>query len=192
LESDWGKRQFYEFYFFCLIGAALLTMAVAYTHVFGAAPTMAVVGSTAPIYGIIVAFGVLYGEQEVMMILPPVSIKAKYMAIILVVLEMALTLMDVRVPGLVVLHAALLSGVLLGWIYVRYLPRRGMRFLASERYYGLRNSYYRWKRRRAAKKFEVYMRKHDRQEYFDEYGNYKAPEDRDKENGESGRGGWVN
>jgi hypothetical protein len=67
-----------------------------------------------------------------------------------------------------------------------------MRFMASERYYGIRNSYYKWKRRRASKKFEVYMRKHDRKEYFDQYGNYKAPDDSEKGNGESGPGGWVN
>ena len=30
---------------------------------------------------------------------------------------------------------------------------------------GCRNSYYRWKRKRAARKFEVYMRKHDRGDY---------------------------
>ena len=61
---------------------------------------------------------------------------------------------------------------------------------ASERYFGLRNSYYRWKRRRAARKFEVYMRKHDRTVSFDEHGNYIPPDD-DKKNGGS-KSGWVN
>jgi membrane associated rhomboid family serine protease len=192
LESGWGKRQFYEFYFFCLVGAALITIGIAYTHLLGVQPTMASAGSSGAIFGLIVAFGVLYGEQEVMMILPPVSIKAKYMAIVLVVIELALTLMAVRVPGEIVLHVALLSGALLGWVYVRYFPRRGMRFMASEHYYGIRNSYFKWKRRRAAKKFEVYMRKHDKNDYFDQYGNYKAPDEKDKGNGESGPGGWVN
>ena len=39
----------------------------------------------------------------------------------------------------------------------------------------MKNSYYRSKRRRAAKKFEVYMRKHDRDVHFDEHGNYIPP-----------------
>src|SRR5215831_14582608 len=30
LDSYWGKRQFLEFYFFCVIGAALCTIAMAY------------------------------------------------------------------------------------------------------------------------------------------------------------------
>ena len=52
------------------------------------------------------------------------------------------------------------------------------------------NSYYRWKRRRAARKFEVYMRKHDQVVHFDEHGNYIPPDD-DKKNG-GGKSGWVN
>jgi hypothetical protein len=57
----------------------------------------------------------------------------------------------------------------------------------------VKNGYHRWKRRRMAKKFEVYMRKHDRSVYFDEHGNYKGHElpDDDKPKGE-GKGGWVN
>jgi membrane associated rhomboid family serine protease len=192
LESTWGKRQFYEFYFFCLIGAALLTIGISYTHLLGVQPSMGTAGSSGAIFGLIVAYGMLFGEQEVMMILPPVSIKAKYMAIVLVIIELALTLSAARVPGEIILHTGLLGGALLGWIYVRYFPRQGLRFLTSERYYGVRNSYYKWKRRRAAKKFEVYMRTHDKNDYFDQYGNYKAPDDKEKGNGESGPGSWVN
>jgi hypothetical protein len=85
-----------------------------------------------------------------------------------------------------------LGGALFAWVYVKFLPSRGLGFATSEGYYGVRNSYYKWKRRRAARKFEVYMRKQDRKEYFDQYGNYKAPEDSEKKNGESGPSGWVN
>ena len=34
-ESDWGARQFLEFYFFCVVGAALTTVAVSYSHLAG-------------------------------------------------------------------------------------------------------------------------------------------------------------
>ena len=192
LESGWGKKQFYEFYFFTLIGAALVTIGVSYTRILGVTPNVGTVGASGAIFGLIVAFGMLYGEQEVMLILPPVSIKAKYMAIVLVLIELALALGASRGGGENIAYTAHLGGALFGWIYVRYFPRQGLRFLASERYYGVRNSYYRWKRRRAARKFEVYMRKHDKNEYFDQYGNYKAPEDKEKGNGEGGRSGWVN
>jgi hypothetical protein len=62
----------------------------------------------------------------------------------------------------------------------------------AERYYGMRNSYYRWKRRRAAKKFEVYMSKHDRQVHFDEQGNYIPPEDDTHKGNGGSKSGWVN
>ena len=56
-----------------------------------------------------------------------------------------------------------------------------------------KNRYHRWKRRRAGKKFQVYMKKHnqDSKDYFDEYGNFRPPDDKDKKNGGS-TGGWVN
>ena len=61
----------------------------------------------------------------------------------------------------------------------------------SEGYYGLRNAYYRWKRRRAGRKFEVYMR--DRGRYFDQHGNYRDPEQKPPEKGKGeGNGPWVN
>src|SRR5437762_2663914 len=82
----------------------------------------------------------------------------------------------------------ILLGLGAGYLWYMLFLRRGVSINFSERIYGLRNSYYRWKRRRAAKKFQVYMRKHDRTVYFDEYGNYKPPDDkRDDE-----RGDWVN
>jgi membrane associated rhomboid family serine protease len=192
LEQGWGRRQFYEFYFFTVVGAALITIAVSYTRMLGVTPNTPTVGASGGVFGLLIAFGMLYGDQEVFLFPLPFSMKAKYMVAILVLIAMIGALEGVRQPGQSIANCAPLRGALFGWIYVRFFPRQGLKFLASERYYGVRNSYYKWKRGRAAKKFEVYMRKHDRKDYFDQYGNYKAPDDREKGNGESGRGGWVN
>ena len=54
--------------------------------------------------------------------------------------------------------------------------------------FGIRNRYYKWKRRQAAKKFEVYMRKNKREDYFDEHGNYRDSS-LDKKDDDSG---WIN
>jgi hypothetical protein len=92
-----------------------------------------------------------------------------------------------------VANFAHLGGAFCGWLYLRFVPQSGLQVQvkASEGFYGIRNSYYRWKRRRAAKKFEVYMRKQDRSQYFDEHGNFKDPHNNDKDN--SGpRSPWVN
>jgi hypothetical protein len=65
-------------------------------------------------------------------------------------------------------------------------------FATSERYFSWRNEYYRWKRRRAAKKFEVYMSKHDRKVEFDEHGNYIPPDDGPRKGNGGSKSGWVN
>jgi membrane associated rhomboid family serine protease len=192
LESGWGSKKFYEFFFFTVIGGALLTVGIAYSHVFGVTTTTPTVGASGGVLGILIAFGLIYGDQPIMFFPFPFSMKAKYFIAILVLINLAGLLGAIQQRGDLVAYGAHLGGALFGFIYVKYVPRQGFGFSASESYYSVRNNYYKWKRRRAAKKFEVYMRKHDRNEYFDQYGNYKAPDDKEKGNGESGRGGWVN
>jgi membrane associated rhomboid family serine protease len=202
-EMDWGRRQFTEFYFFCVVGAAITSIVVGYggllTYQFWQVPlfrTMAsltftpTVGASGGIFGILLAYGIIYGNREILLwfVLP---IKAKYLvgAFIFIALVGALG----GSGG--VANFAHLGGAFFGWIYLRYIPRKGLQFATSEGFYGIRNSYIKWKRRRAAKKFEVYMRDKNQptnyNDYFDEYGNYKDPKSPDKDNGE-GRGPWVN
>ena len=194
LQSDWGSKQLYEFFFFTVIGGALLTIAVSFTGLFGVMPTTPTLGASGGVFGVLVAFALLYGDQQVFLFPFPIAIKAKYLVVILVLINLAGAFGAMRsAHGGAIAYAAHLGGALFGWIYIKFLPRKGLGFFTSERYYGIRNSYYKWKRRRAGKKFEVYMRKHDRGEYFDQYGNYKAPDDKEKGNGGTGdRGGWVN
>jgi membrane associated rhomboid family serine protease len=198
LERDWGYHQFLEFYFYCAIAAALTTVAIAYlgtVSVFeflGIGPMTITVGASGAIFGVMIAFAILHGDQEFMLFPLPFMIKAKYLVGILVFIALAGAFqgMGPGRRGQSVAYFAHLGGALFGWIYIRFLPRRGLMLGASERYFGIRNTYYRWKRRRAARKFEVYMRKHDRAELFDELGNYRHPED--KGNGETRRPPWVN
>ncbi len=188
LELDWGRKQFLEFYFFCVIGAALVTVAVSFAGILGLSPYVATVGASGGIYGLLMAFGMLYGDREIFMFPLPFMIKAKYMVAILVLIVIATSLQ----PGPSgVANLAHLGGLLFGFLYIKFLPRRGLMALGSERYFALRNAYYRWKRRRAARKFEVYMHKHDRNKFFDEYGNFRDPKTWEKGDGES-RPPWVN
>jgi membrane associated rhomboid family serine protease len=192
LETDWGLKHFLEFYFFCVAGAAFTTILVSYSGIGGVSPATPTVGASGGIYGILVAFGLLYGDREIMLFPIPFSIKAKYfvMGIAFIALVSAIS---AAAPGKgeSIAYSAHLGGLLFGFLYIKFLPRKGLAFGASEQYFGFRNSYYRWKRRRAARKFEVYMRKHDRTVSFDEHGNYIPPDDNDKKNGGS-KSGWVN
>jgi len=189
-EQDWRTKKFLEFYFFCVIGAGLTTIAVSYTGIGGVSPTIPTIGASGGVFGILMAFGMIYGEREIMLFPIPFSIKAKYFVagIAFITLIEAISASSGR--GSAVAYSAHLGGLLFGFLYVKFVPKRGLVLDATERYFGVRNSYYRWKRRRAARKFEVYMRKHNRTVSFDEHGNY-VPPDEDKKNGGS-KSGWVN
>lgn len=197
LEQDWGYSIFLQFYFFCAIGGALTTVAVAFTGLLGANPGVSTVGASGAIFGLLLAFGILHAESEIMLFPIPFMIKAKYFIIGLIFIEVYSTLSAAHQPGASVAYMAHMGGLLFGYIWLKFVPRRGFAYAVSERGFGIRNAYYKWKRRRAARKFEVYMRKHDRadykhEDYFDEFGNYRDPSARDrKDNGDS-RGKWVN
>jgi membrane associated rhomboid family serine protease len=198
LEMDWGYNLFLQFYFFCVIGAALVTVAVSFTHVLGVSPETLTVGASGGIYGILVAFGILHGDSQIMLFPIPFLIKARYFVIGLILLAIYGALSSSHNMGQSTAYMAHLGGGLFGYLFLKFVPRRGFGFLSSEYLYGMRNSYYRWKRKRAARKFEVYMRKHDRgdyrhEDYFDENGKMRDPEarDRQKKNGDA-RPPWVN
>jgi membrane associated rhomboid family serine protease len=188
LESDWGSRRFNEFYFFCTVAAALTTVAVSYTHLPGLSPLQPTIGASGGIYGLLVAFGMIYGENEIMMFPLPFMIKAKYFVWGIVFLTLVGAIQETG--G--VANFAHLGGLLFGYLYLKFLPRRGLSYSATEKYFSLRNDYYRWRRRRAARKFEVYMRKHDRDVHFDEHGNYIPPDDDARKGNGGSKSGWVN
>jgi membrane associated rhomboid family serine protease len=187
IENAWGTRRFLELYFIGVIGAAVTTVALSYGHILGD-PLTPTVGASGGIFAVLIAFGILFADNEIMMFPFPFTIKAKYFVGILIVVTLALAMGGAG--G--VAYVAHLGGMFFGWLYVRRGPKPALVNVGfSERYYGWRNSYYRWKRRRAARKFEVYMRQHDRDVHFDEHGNYIPPDDTRKGNG-GGKSGWVN
>jgi membrane associated rhomboid family serine protease len=188
-ESSWGMRRFLELFFVGVIGAALTTIIFAFAHILST-PATVTIGASGGVFAILMAFGMVFGENEIMMIPFPFLIKAKYFVLILIVVTVAFAIGD---SGGVA-YLAHLGGLLFGYLYVKFAPARGMsgRFSLSKSWYGLNNSYYRWKRRRAAKKFEVYMRAHDRKVEFDEHGNYIPPDDDPRKGNGGSKSGWVN
>jgi membrane associated rhomboid family serine protease len=147
LESDWGTRQFLKYYFICGIGAGICDVALnAATGNWGTTT----IGASGAIYGLLLAFGVCYPNQTVLMsFLFP--IKAKYMVMIYAAIELYLSIgVNTGVSNI-----AHLGGMVVGFIYLKSrLPRMKMRLP------DWRGAYRQWKLQRAKKKFQVYMRKH--------------------------------
>jgi membrane associated rhomboid family serine protease len=146
LEQSWGTKRFLKYYFLCGVGAGLCDVAL---HAATGNWNTRTVGASGAIYGLLMAFGVLFPDQTVLMgFLFP--IKAKYMVMIYGAIElvMAFSVND----G--VSNIAHLGGMLFGYVYLKgSVPRLG-------RMPDWRTAYKQWKLRRAKKKFQVYMRRH--------------------------------
>jgi membrane associated rhomboid family serine protease len=172
LEAIFGGRWLLEFYLVCTAGGAALASAITFTHIPGLRPDTPTLGAWAPILGLMVAFAVYAGDQDVRVMFV-LTMKAKYVVAILVLFRLAYLLKgDDTFRALTELSCAAV-----GFAYARWAPRRGLRWSLSERFFALRNEYYRAKRRRAAKKFEVYMRKQNRVVHFDKDGRYVDPDE---------------
>ena len=186
MESAYGRRWFAELYFTSVIGGALLTTAISFTHVLNLSPEAAVTGAWGGLFGVLIAIAMRMGDVEFMLFPLPFQIRAKYMVAIDLLVALAIVLRNDGAMG----AAVELSGALAGYLYVRFAPRRGLAFGFSEQYFGARNWYYRMKRRRAAKKFEVYMGKQGRHVKFDDEGRYIDPDDPRKRDPNDKR--WMN
>jgi len=80
LEMVWGQQKLLMYYLATGIGAALVYAGVDYfLHPFNAAPML---GASGAIYGLLMAFGLLMPDREIQLILPPISIKAKYLVFV--------------------------------------------------------------------------------------------------------------
>ena len=116
----------------------------------------ATIGASGAIFGLLVAFGVLYPNQTVLMsFLFP--IKAKYMVMIYAAIELLLTFG----PNTGVSTVAHLGGMAFGYVYLKAGGPR-LRVGARIKLPDARGAYRQWKLQRAKKKFQVYMRKHGR------------------------------
>jgi membrane associated rhomboid family serine protease len=177
LEAEKGPRWLLEIYFLSVIGGGLIATALSFTGILRLSPLETVAGASSGIFGLLTAFAVLFGEQQFLMFFL-ISIKAKYLVIIYILIALA-SLVGGSTP---LTYATYLAGALLGYLYCKAAPRRGFAGATSEKYFGMRNDYYRWKRRNAAKKFEVYMSKQGREVKFDKEGKYIDPDDRSKWN----------
>jgi membrane associated rhomboid family serine protease len=75
------------------------------------------VGASGAVFGVLLAFGVLFPNTQLMLLFPPIPIKAKFFVIIYGGIELY---MAITQPGGNIAHAAHLGGMLFGYILIRY------------------------------------------------------------------------
>ncbi|MEQ8359367.1 MAG: rhomboid family intramembrane serine protease [Cytophagales bacterium] len=81
LENYWGDKKFLIFYLATGIGAAVIYALVNYY--FFPATGGIMLGASGALYGILMAFGLLFPNLEIMLLFPPIPIKAKYMVFLI-------------------------------------------------------------------------------------------------------------
>ena len=86
LEYELGSRRFLVYYMVCGVGAALIQAGIAWAM----ADPMVLVGASGAVMGLLLAFGVLHPDAIIMLIIPPVRMKAKWFVIIYAVIELLL------------------------------------------------------------------------------------------------------
>lgn len=122
VEAFWGARRFLFFYLFSGFGALGLHLLVQYWEMqSGSLPPQFVdvpmLGASGAVFGLLVAYGMLFPNSIIKMIFPPIAMKAKYFVILYAGLELFFGLQSLM-PG--VAHFAHLGGALFGFLLILY------------------------------------------------------------------------
>lgn len=109
LERAWGSRRFALYYFVCVVGAAIAQLTVQLFEG-GLYPT---IGASGGVFGLLLAYGVMWPENRIFLIFLPVPIKAKWFVLIYGGIELLLGFTR-AMPGIA--HFAHLGGMIFGCV----------------------------------------------------------------------------
>ena len=113
LERVWGTKRFIQFYTASLLAAAVIQLLV--NMLLGSPhPT---VGASGALFGLLLAFGMMFPNRIIMPLFPPIPMKAKTFVMVFGGLELLLGVTGTQ-SG--VAHFAHLGGMLGGYLMIRY------------------------------------------------------------------------
>jgi len=119
IERLFGSRFYALYYFACVVSAAVCHLIV--TGWIGG-PPVPTVGASGGVYGLLLAYGLYFPNHRVMLLIPPIPMKARTLVIVFAVLEL---FFGVTGTAAGVAHFAHLGGMLGGWLMIEYRKRRG-------------------------------------------------------------------
>jgi membrane associated rhomboid family serine protease len=122
LESVWGPKRFLTFYMIAGFGALGLHLLASYLEIqmMGGSSyliNVPMLGASGAIFGLLAGFGMLFPNSIIMLLIPPIPIKAKYFVLIYAVLELFLGVSNLT-GG--VAHFAHVGGALFGVLLILY------------------------------------------------------------------------
>jgi membrane associated rhomboid family serine protease len=78
VEKVWGSRRFAEYYFVCVLGAGVIQLLVQYLS----GEVYPTIGASGAVFGLLLAYGVMWPNAKLFLIFFPVPIKAKWFVLI--------------------------------------------------------------------------------------------------------------
>ncbi|TFH41044.1 MAG: rhomboid family intramembrane serine protease, partial [Chrysiogenales bacterium] len=123
VEQAWGSRRFLFYYFFTGIGAGVVIFLI--NLKFGGAYSISTIGASGAVFGLLLAFGMLFPEAEILLFFL-IPMKAR----LLVILYGGLELYSLISSGghSPISHAGHLGGLFFGIIYFIIIRKRGITF----------------------------------------------------------------
>lgn len=117
LENEWGSRRFAIYYLGCIVGAGLIQLVVTSASVASGGWAVPTLGASGGTFGILLAYAWRYPDRQIMLLIPPIPMKARYFVIIFGAIELFLgaSRMDTGVA-----HFAHLGGMLFGALIILY------------------------------------------------------------------------
>ena len=119
LEYELGSQRFLTYYLICGVGAALVQMAVVWMT---GEYNIQLLGASGAVMGLLLAFGVMHPNNIIVLLIPPIPMKAKYFVIGYALLEL---FMGWRGYNSGVAHFAHVGGMLWGWLLLRWWKSKG-------------------------------------------------------------------
>jgi len=176
LEDERGTRWFTELFFTSSIGGAVLAtiLSLLLGHVIPFINVGVSVGLWPTSLALLLVYARIHADEP-MTAYFIIRARAKYIAAGFLLFYLVIDLYTRQ-------HFDALNTIcncLVAWFFMQMAPRGGLQHSVSEGWFGLRNRYYRAKRRRAAKKFQVYMRKQGKDVSIDSSGRYIGLDDDD-------------
>lgn len=130
IEARLGEQKFLAYYFITGFGAMALHLGVQAFEFSAGLPAynanIPMLGASGAIFGVLTAYGMLFPDNKIMLLFPPIPMKAKYMVILFAVFELIAGLGPFRGDGIA--HFAHLGGALFGFLLILYWRKSGKLF----------------------------------------------------------------
>jgi membrane associated rhomboid family serine protease len=117
VERVWGAKRFLTYYLVCLVGAGLIQLLVAAVT----GDIYPTIGASGAVFGLLLAYGLMFPNSTIMLLIPPIPMKAKYFVVGYGLLTLFFG-MTGTMTG--VAHFAHLGGMLFGFLLILYWGSR--------------------------------------------------------------------